>query len=175
MEIPPVRKFPKGAAAPKTFLERFWQKVEKSKDCWFWIGQRNEAGYGVIRDPELKRPERASRVSWKLNYGEIPNGMCILHKCDCRACVNPHHLFLGTKSENTQDMMLKGRYKSTGSNHKNSKLTDEKVLEIIERILNGEKYTDIATLFSISQALVSGIAHKTKWRHIPRMEIRKTD
>lgn len=41
--------------------------------------------------------------------GPIPKGMFVLHKCDVRACVKPDHLFIGTKKDNTRDMMSKGR------------------------------------------------------------------
>lgn len=28
---------------------RFWQKVDKSGDCWEWIAGKNQYGYGTFR------------------------------------------------------------------------------------------------------------------------------
>ena len=55
------------------------------------------------------RYEKTHRLVWVEVYGEIPDGMCVLHRCDNPPCVNPGHLFLGTLSDNAQDMAAKGR------------------------------------------------------------------
>lgn len=55
------------------------------------------------------KPILAHRVSWQIHFGEIPNGKCVLHRCDNTACIRPDHLFLGTKKENTHDIMKKER------------------------------------------------------------------
>lgn len=52
----------------------------------------------------------AHRVAWERENGPVPEGMCVLHHCDNRACVNVEHLFLGTKQDNTQDMLQKDRW-----------------------------------------------------------------
>lgn len=90
--------------------ERFWSKVNKEAPggCWEWTAGLNSAGYGQFSNwPSA--PQRAHRVSWEFANGEIPDGLCVLHRCDNRPCVNPAHLFLGTKGDNIRDCFAKGR------------------------------------------------------------------
>lgn len=92
--------------------ERFWARVKKSDGCWEWTGGVDTPGYGMLRIPGPRtshKKVRASRYSWELHNGPIPEGMCILHKCDNPACVNPDHLWIGTQSENMLDMHSKKR------------------------------------------------------------------
>ena len=88
---------------------RFWSKVDikGEKECWEWNSTLNIYGYGIFI--VRKRTIGSHRMSYILTYGEIPEGMCILHRCDNRSCVNPKHLFLGTYQDNTNDMVKKGR------------------------------------------------------------------
>ena len=51
----------------------------------------------------------AHRASWIMEFGPIPDGLLVLHKCDVRNCVRPGHLFLGTYKDNMDDMYAKGR------------------------------------------------------------------
>ena len=67
---------------------------------------------------------KAHTFSWELHNNQtVPNGLCVLHKCDVTLCVNPDHLFIGTLMDNTQDMVAKGR--ARGGRPKGSKLTPE--------------------------------------------------
>jgi hypothetical protein len=99
-----------GGAAVRTLHDRFWEKVVKGIECWLWIGATTRRGYGAIHAaPPSRKILVASRVSWEIHYGAIPDGLFVCHRCDVPACVRPDHLFLGTDKENKADMMAKGR------------------------------------------------------------------
>ena len=90
-----------------TLRDRLWAKVKKTDGCWMWTGALRN-GYGIINRCD-KVPEYAHRLAYEFENGPIADGLCVLHTCDNRACVNPSHLWLGTKRDNTHDMMRKGR------------------------------------------------------------------
>ena len=91
--------------------------------CILWNGGKDRFGYGYFYFP--KQCARAHRAAWVLFVGEIPSGECVLHKCDVPACVNPDHLFIGSRRDNVDDMIRKGR-------HINVKMTKDMVAQIME-------------------------------------------
>lgn len=93
----------------ETIEFRLWRRVRRTEACWLWTGNTRHFGYGVIRVDGGKQ-EATHRVSWRLHFGEIPDGMCVLHRCDVPACVRPDHLFLGDRAANNADMAAKRRH-----------------------------------------------------------------
>lgn len=183
---------------PRTPLaDRFWPKVQKREPyvCWLWTASLQNKGYGQIGTIIGAKPKQlyAHRVAWELTHGPIPKGQCVLHKCDNPPCCNPGHLFLGTKAENTEDMVSKGRQASgersgpkrhpellargkrhgshtqpwrraVGARNGSNKLTEEQVLEI--RATAGS-LSQLAAKFGVNGATIHNIRHRKTWRHLP--------
>ena len=148
----------------KLLKEKFEKKVIRQEGCWDWRGCKINGGYGSIR---IGYPKfYAHRISWMIHYGEIPNGLCVLHKCDNPPCTNPDHLFLGTIKDNNLDAISKNRHQTLGkSGEKNhmSKLTKKQVLCIRDMVSSGAKHKDVAERYGISRSHVSTIVQHTCW------------
>jgi len=108
-------------------LERFFEKVQKTNNCWEWTAATDHEGYGRIW--VNGKPQNAHRTAYELFIGPIPKGKCILHHCDNPACVNPRHLFLGTQMENITDKTIKNR-QTRGEQVPTAKLTRHQVQQI---------------------------------------------
>ena len=76
-------------------VERFWQKVDASGDCWIWMGSRGDHGYGTFNGAS-----NTHRFAWELLVGPIPPGLHLDHLCRNPPCVNPDHLEPVTPREN---------------------------------------------------------------------------
>lgn len=165
--------------------QRFWNKVNKDGPipphrsdlgkCWVWTACRAPGDYGCFA--VNSRMRLANRVAWELTYGPVPDAKCVLHKCDYPPCCNPKHLFVGTRPDNSRDMMLKGRHKALrGSEKPGTKLTEEDVREI--RRLYEPYVTTAAMLakrFGVALGTMKSAISQQCWKHVPENYDQKRD
>lgn len=146
---------------------RIWKKIEKkrSSECWPWKSSTNALGYGTVGVEKVSK--LAHRVVWVLKFGEIPNGLCVLHHCDNPACCNPSHLFLGTRNDNNQDRHQKGRSNGPrGENHASAKLNNNDVLQIRQLSHSGTSQRVMARRFKVSRRTIKAVCSRRTWKHI---------
>lgn len=131
-------------------------------ECWPWPDPTLR-GYGRLWDGDNGVHVRAHRRSYELAYGAIlDDDLCVCHTCDNRACVNPAHLFLGTRADNLADMRQKRRG-AKGETHGRRKLTASQVAEIRDRRAAGEPRWSVAKAFGVCGETVSLITSRKTW------------
>lgn len=159
----------------KNLLERFESKfVRRGPDeCWLWMASTQKGtGYGKLgRGPAGSGWEYAHRIAWQLANGEIPTDLCVLHRCDNRICVNPNHLFLGTKAVNADDRNRKGRTKpgrpSRGETNGRAKLSREDVVKIrLMRTTGAASFAEIGAAFGVSGEHARRVCAGQNWTDI---------
>ncbi len=140
---------------------RFYTDVAQNDDCWIWRGPTNNKGYGQIS--VARKFYLAHRIAWELVNGSIPDGLCVMHKCDNPACVNVSHLGLGSHAENMHDSVVKKRH-AFGARNGHAKLTNELVLAM--RARTGESVRVLAREYGVAVSTAYGVLSRSRWRHL---------
>lgn len=131
--------------------------------CWEWEGHVHNSGYGRITHEG--KTQYAHRFYWERINGPIPEGLDVCHTCDNKLCVNPDHLFLGTRKDNMVDAMVKGRLQR-GIDRYNAVLNEDIVREARKRHQDGEKIVDIAKDLGIGKTTLGNAIKRKSWRHV---------
>jgi hypothetical protein len=136
----------------------------RENGCWEWRGATGGNGYGSMRSKgKTITPHRAV---YKLLHGEIPAGLHVCHRCDNRLCCNPDHLFLGTRSDNMQDCLTKGRFKTpfgAGERAGRAKLTNEQAKAIRN---DPRPHRVIAAEYGVDKSAIGHLKRGKTWAGI---------
>jgi hypothetical protein len=148
--------------AKKTTEQRFWEKVDKTGNCWLWTAGR-KGSYGTFRCASAGH--YAHRYSYILHFGAVPDGMLVCHKCDNGRCVRPDHLFIGTHADNMADRNRKGRARG-GGHHTPIKLTADQVRSIRSEYASGVFQIELARRYDVHPNTISAVIYRRIWAHI---------
>lgn len=155
--------FPQGATVKKQIsreerIAEFWSLVEKrgADECWPFSLVSPKCRYGAFSFDGQRW--QAHRLAWFLTHGPIEKW--ILHHCDNSVCCNPAHLYQGDHSDNTRDMIERGRCRYP-------KLNREMVMQIRADFLLGMSRKDIARKLNLNKETVANLIAGKSWKHIP--------
>lgn len=143
----------------KNKLEDVWQYVDKSGDCWIWLGTKDKDGYGNwwLDGKNVK----AHRLTVELDGRKIESPFISRHLCNKRDCVNPKHIVAGTQKENVQDQLRFGT-------HSKLKYSDEIVSKIRQDYETGNvTQRGLAEKYKVSKSQV-GLIVQNKTRIITK-------
>lgn len=149
--------------------ERDWVRfhagyvVDELTSCWVWQRNVQQNGYGHMK--YSGSAQGTHRISWDLHNGQIPQGLCVLHTCDNRACVNPDHLFLGTTKDNVADKIRKGRH-ARGERVNTAKLTEAHVMKMYKRFDEGAGCPTVGREFGVTTTMAWNIKTGKSWSHL---------
>lgn len=158
----------------KNTIQNFWDRVDKSGECWIWTAYTNKQGYGIIQIDGKKY--KTYRISFFLANGYYPKlPMMVCHKCNNPICVNPNHLYEGNHKDNKRDSILAGTayfgYKKgeqIGEKNNQAKLTEQDVLEIRSlRDWANMSQQGIADIYGVDRGTIRDICNYKNWKHLP--------
>lgn len=147
-------------------VDRSWADVDTP--CWEWRGGRNRSGYGKMtvgeyRNGDMKRvvPKLVTRVAYVAWVGHVPDDQVVRHRCDNPPCMNPAHLELGTRAQNSGDSVARRR--TATWNRRPHKLTQDQVDSVRTRYAaGGVTQRALAAEFGVCQQLISHLTRGTR-------------
>jgi hypothetical protein len=110
------------------------------------------------------------RLAYTLHVGPVADDLDVCHSCDNPPCWNPRHLFKGTRADNMQDSMRKGRnFIPVGERSPRAILNESQVLAIRAMYrpkTRGLGYKCIARMFGVHPSTIASILYRRNWSHV---------
>lgn len=154
------------------FWSKFWAKVDKSGDCWLWLGVKNPSGYGRIDYRGKSYLAHRMMLFW---FKRIPTlekmrqnktGIA-LHSCDNPSCVNPEHLSVGTAAENISSVYQRGRMPPrSGERGPLAKLSDSDAEYVITAVYSGVARSSLAAKYKVHRSTIDSIVLGKTFKHV---------
>lgn len=135
--------------------------LDRKSGCRVWSGcagtkrGKFRGGYGLVR---VDKMVSVHRVAYESEYGPIPEGAHVLHRCDNRLCTEPTHLYLGTNTSNIVDKCSRDR--------SGKKLCIAKVKRMRRMLGKGVPRSKVSKLFGVHTVTVGRIERRERWAHI---------
>ena len=145
-------------------------KTLPNSDCLYYTTKRKQGTYPQFQINDqyirLNRLVLECKLERSIEHGKIA-----CHTCDNTLCVNPEHIYEGTRSDNTQDSINRKRYhRFKGEDHGMAYLTEEKIKKAFNLRLQGMTIASIAEQLNCTIAILRSIFNGYSWKHVTRPE-----
>ncbi|MEG4047509.1 HNH endonuclease [Microcoleus sp. Pol17_C1] len=156
-----------------TVLPGFLGEIQDN-GCIIFQGSKDGQGYGRYWKNGKSKSVTRAVLAEKLGC-EIPTSIDACHTCDNPSCINPEHLWGGTRTQNSLDASKKGRTQGKSHPLSKAKLDWEKVREIRQKLAAGERVKDVAQEYGVGRKTIHDIKYHVTWKEegqevpVPRM------
>ena len=138
-------------------------RVVDENDCWIFTGAKTSQSYGKLAVGMGQI--RTNVLAYMLYRGDIVANVDVCHSCNVKACFNPDHLYLASRSENVQHACRDRLTRHHGQH--GARITDDQVREIRSKWKAGESsQCALAYEFSVDQQIVSRIVNGKAFRWV---------
>jgi hypothetical protein len=182
----------------RPIAERFFEKVDRNGPvpahspelgpCHIWTAGRSVDGYG--RFVFNGKVVNAGHVALWLATGSLPI-YCALHRCDNPPCVNPAHLYDGTKRDNAldraarkpssypsgarwHDRLLANPELHSGESNGRAKISEVDAWSIRDLFASGTSAKTLSEGFDLTVTTIWNILHGDLWANAGGPLIQRT-
>lgn len=165
---------PTGGGPPKGYGKKWLHDVAlgyQGDDCLVYPFYRGKSGHARIGG--RGHTSFAHRYLLEIKEGPAPSDnheAC--HACGCghKGCVNPNHLYWGTRAQNVADRKEHGCFVPPpvlrGEKNNKAKIVAADVLDIRERASRGESVASIKDSYTLGLTSVYNIIRGKTWAHV---------